>query len=118
MSYVGEHFPDWEMTAPGTGYSKQERDEIRKSAMVALGYGETVAPRDVDTLRQESCAVCGSDIYNGRECNVCGYIAPPAPFSDPDVDKAAELDELKEGLEEDLAEADESRIKPVASTAL
>jgi 8-oxo-dGTP pyrophosphatase MutT (NUDIX family) len=56
-------------------------------------YGETIAPADVDTLRDEGCPVCGEDdSFNGAECVVCGYVAPPKQFQDPDVSAAQEND--------------------------
>ena len=62
-----------------------------------FAYGETKAPADVDTLRDESCPICSeSDSYDGNECQVCGYVAPPKPFRDPDVDLARTLDLRKQ----------------------
>lgn len=56
-------------------------------------YGETKAPQQVDTLRDDSCPVCGDrDSFDGDTCRVCGYVAPPAMFRDPDLDKAKMLD--------------------------
>lgn len=75
-----------------------------------LAYGETKAPQDVDTLRDEACPICGNDTaYAGRECQICGYILPIKPFSDPDVDKAKELDQLKNTVDDQLLAADPSR---------
>ena len=56
-------------------------------------YGETKAPQQVDTLRDDSCPVCGdSDSFDGDPCQICGYVAPPKMFQDPDLDKAKLLD--------------------------
>lgn len=47
----------------------------------------------MDTLRDESCPICGEqDAWDGDQCRVCGFIQPPKQFQDPDVDKAKQLD--------------------------
>jgi hypothetical protein len=77
-----------------------------------FAYNEVRAPQDVDTLRDESCAICGNDIaFDGRECQVCGYIKPPKALDDPDVDKAKQLDQLKQNIvgERNLSGADPSQ---------
>jgi hypothetical protein len=69
-----------------------------------LAYGETMAPADVDTLRDEECPVCGeADAYDGNECQVCGFVAPPKMFQDPDLDTAKSMD-----LRKDIAEGQET----------
>jgi hypothetical protein len=66
-------------------------------AFARVAYGETVAPADVDTLRDESCSVCGEqDAWDGNICAVCGYVAPPKAFRDPDLDVAKQLDLRKQ----------------------
>lgn len=51
------------------------------------------APQQVDTLRDESCPVCSeADAWDGDECRVCGFVAPPDKFQDPDVDLHKQLD--------------------------
>ncbi len=56
-------------------------------------YGEQMAPADVDTLREEECPVCGeADAYDGNECQICGFVAPPDMFMDPDLDVAKQMD--------------------------
>lgn len=58
-----------------------------------LGYGETKAPAQVDTLRSDGCDVCGnSEGWDGRSCPVCQYVAPPVIFRDPDTSVAREMD--------------------------
>lgn len=60
----------------------------------ALAYGEQPAPGEVDTLRDESCPICSDrDSFDGDECGVCGYVAPPEQLQDPDVDMASEVDQ-------------------------
>lgn len=71
-------------------------------------YGETKAPTQVDTLRDETCPVCGdSDSFDGDTCQVCGYVAPPKIFQDPDLQKARLLD-----LRADPATGDPSNTNP------
>lgn len=65
-----------------------------------LAYGEQKAPEDVDTLREDACPVCGDrDTFDGANCQVCGYVAPPRMFRDPDLEKARQMD-----LRKDIAE--------------
>lgn len=84
------------------GACSEHKKEMTKDALIwKSAYGETMAPQDVDTLRDEECPVCGeSDSYDGNECQVCGFITPPKMFLDPDVDMAKNLD-----LRKDVAEA-------------
>ena len=121
--YAAEHHPGAMGKEPGTGYSAVPEDvkhahdmadEGKTITKVAGGqhisYGETKAPQDVDTLRDENCPICGNDsAFDGRECQVCGYIAPPKAFGDPDVEKAKQLDSLKQDIEDQNAEVDPSR---------
>ena len=107
LAYAEEHHPQ---------YAEDLRSHLSgvsgwtKEAMQRLAYGETVAPQDVDTLRDERCAICGNDTaYDGRECLVCGYLAPPKALGDPDVDKAKRLDELKQSVDDALLDVDPSR---------
>jgi 8-oxo-dGTP pyrophosphatase MutT (NUDIX family) len=57
---------------------------------------EIVVPRNIDTLRDSTCAVCGSvDSMNGDRCTVCGYMATPQAFQSPDTSLAPKVrDEL------------------------
>lgn len=65
-----------------------------------LAYGEQKAPANVDTLREDACPVCGDrDTFDGANCEVCSYVAPPKMFQDPDLEKAREMD-----LRKDIAE--------------
>lgn len=58
-----------------------------------VAYGETIAPPKVDTLRDENCPICGEDnAYDGHRCSICGYVAPPSPFKDPDLGMASRID--------------------------
>lgn len=58
-----------------------------------LAYGETKAPQEVDTLRTESCPVCGEqDSFDGERCMVCNFVQPPAMFQDPDTSVSKQMD--------------------------
>lgn len=63
-----------------------------------LGYGEVRAPAQIDTLRIRECPVCGEeDSWDGDgRCRACGYLPPPEPFRDPDLDVAQKAD-MREG---------------------
>jgi predicted RNA-binding Zn-ribbon protein involved in translation (DUF1610 family) len=60
---------------------------------LVTGYGETKAPSQVDTLRDEACPDCGeTEAWDGDKCMVCGFVAPPDTFQDPNVDMAKQVD--------------------------
>lgn len=62
-----------------------------------LAYGETRAPSDVDTLREDSCPVCGeTDSFMGDRCQVCGFARPPQMFQDPNLEIARQVDLRKD----------------------
>ncbi len=76
------------------------RIDLRAIAARKTAYGEQKAPMDVDTLREDACPVCGDrDTFDGAMCQVCGYVAPPKMFQDPDLEKARQMD-----LRKDIAE--------------
>lgn len=58
-------------------------------------YGETVAPAAINTLRQMECPVCGTDdSWDGTgNCRVCGYLPPPEPFREPDLEVAQRVND-------------------------
>lgn len=109
--YAGEHHPGLMGKEPGTGYSASEKEQpediqhakqldTEKSPLTKQAYGETKAPRDVDTLRAENCTVCGnSTAFDGKQCQICGYVAPPKEFGDPDTDMAKQMDLRKQILD-------------------
>lgn len=73
---------------------------MARTATRRLAYGETVAPAQVSTLRDDSCPVCGEvNGFNGERCMTCGYFKPPDEFMDPDLTKAKEVD-LRQSQEE------------------
>ena len=62
--------------------------------MQRRAYGETKVPQQVNTLRQEECPVCNeAEVWTGQRCPVCGYVAPPDMFRDPDTEKAMQVRE-------------------------
>jgi hypothetical protein len=119
--YRKTHFPDLPHAGPGTGYQasrgKAERPAASRQGDLGLdpgvvmalptgtsriAYGETKAPADVDTLRDENCPVCGdSNAWDGNECPICGFVQPPKQFQDPDLDKARQVDLRKNDLDLD-----------------
>lgn len=92
-----------------THLEPQKEAALRRYAksFQTLSYGETKAPQDVDTLRAENCTVCGnSTAFDGVQCQICGYVAPPRPFGDPDTDTARTNDMRKQVLDSDTGLAD------------
>lgn len=94
--------PDLPHAGPGTGYQASRQSETKMGRIDSLSlptgirsmaYGETKAPADVDTLRDESCPVCGeANAWDGNQCPVCNYVQPPKQFQDPDLDMARQVD--------------------------
>lgn len=92
-----------------TGEEEPKKESSRKHA-----YGETKAPQDVDTLRDDACPVCGDrDTFEGANCQVCGYVAPPKMFQDPDLELARQMD-----LRKDIAEFNGQPGQPVDPNSL
>jgi hypothetical protein len=115
-----KNYADLPHSGPGTGYQKQskgkaggvgpkavrgtsrEGDELLgqvgymapPAGIRSISYGETKAPPDVDTLRDESCPVCSetSNAWDGNKCQMCGFVQPPKQFQDPDLDLARKVD--------------------------
>lgn len=86
---------------PKPVHSSEQTDEgsawASRVGVQHLAYGETVAPPKVDTLRDENCPICGEDdAYDGHQCSICGYVAPPSPFGDPDLGLASRIDLRKQ----------------------
>lgn len=78
--------------------SAQFKDPMRHVAENPLPQDmQTKAPDEVDTLREEQvCPVCGNEM-DGEQCDVCGYVAPPKEFDNPDLTKAQDVrDEMKQ----------------------
>lgn len=76
-----------------------ERITRHSSLPSVLAYGETKAPQDVDTLRTESCPVCGEvDAFDGDRCQVCNFLQPPSMFTDPDTGVARQMELRKDEI--------------------
>lgn len=83
-----------------SGEIKHRSEGSRSSLPSIEAYNETKAPQDVDTLRAESCPVCGeTDSFDGDRCQVCNFIQPPAMFTDPDTGVAKQMDLRKDDLD-------------------
>ncbi len=95
QEHAREHYPN----LVGPGY--------HNARLRATAYGEQVAPPQVDTLRPEDCPICGDrDTFDGETCQVCGYIAPPDQFTDPNLELAQQVD-LRDGADPDDGEPPE-----------
>lgn len=71
------------------------------SSLPHVAYGETKAPADVDTLRTESCPVCGeTGGFDGDRCDVCNFVLPPPMFQDPDTGVARQMDLNKQEFDQ------------------
>lgn len=80
---------------------------LSKAASRHQAIDEVRVPTDVDTLADSSCPVCGEDdAFNGDECGVCGFIRPPDPFMDPDLEVAQEVDLRQDAGEQVTLEDD------------
>jgi hypothetical protein len=82
---------------------EQEDPRIRRRKRRHQGARRTAAdqpprmPPPVDTLRPDKCPVCGdSDVFKGQRCSVCGFVAPPDIFRDPDTQQAAQNHQMLE----------------------
>lgn len=54
---------------------------------------DVLAPTKIDTMRQDTCPVCGEkDSYADDKCAVCGFNRPPDFMMDPDLEKAKQQD--------------------------
>lgn len=83
--HAKERLPDVD---PENLHHKSPHTGMRKRAL-----NEIKAPEQVNTLREEECPVCSeSEVYDGERCPVCGFIAPPSMFRDPDLDMAKSVD--------------------------
>lgn len=81
-------------------------------------YGETIAPEDVDTLRQEEpCPQCGQ-LVDDRLCPMCGYEKPIGALGDPDTSVAGEVDLRQDSGDEEVEVAEDGDIDPNQDTDL
>ena len=75
------------------GKNAERADQPHEGAMrVALAAEEIIVPRNIDTMRDSTCAVCGSQgTMNGDRCTVCNYLATPEAFQSPDLGLAGQV---------------------------
>lgn len=93
---------------------KQEKTASSLPDLIRLAYGETRAPADVDTLRTESCPVCGeTSAFDGDRCDVCKFVLPPPMFQDPDTSVAKQMDLEKEEFDQGMVNPDGEPIDDV-----
>lgn len=98
---TGEYSPSWRFGS------------IKKNA-----YGETVAPAQVDTLRQEEpCPQCGQ-LVDDRLCPMCGYEKPMGGLGDPDTSVAQDVDLRQENGDQEVEVAPDGDIDPNQDTDL
>ncbi len=92
----------------------KKRTEGSRSSLPTVAYNETRAPADVDTLRTESCPVCGeADSYDGDRCQVCHFIQPPSMFTDPDTGVAKQMDLRKDQFDQGMVGPDGQPIQGI-----
>lgn len=83
------------------GLSDVRRGEPGIYDQAKTSVNEVKAPTQVDTMRAERCPVCQDDeAYDGDRCGICGYVAPPEMFQDPDLDKAQQVDLRQDQMEQ------------------
>jgi len=72
-----------------------------------VAFGETTVPPKIDTLRLAECPVCNEEAdWDGTgRCRICGYIPPPEPFRDPDLEVAKRVDMTDGWINPELAKA-------------
>lgn len=98
----------------GVSGEVKHRTEGSRSSLPTLAYNETRAPADVDTLRTESCPVCGeTDSFDGDRCQVCNFIQPPAMFTDPDTGVARQMDLKKDQFDQGMVAPDGQPIEGI-----
>ena len=96
-------------------WSTRKSDEMRRKHEAAmargsvskLAWGEMKAPAVVDTLGLVECPVCGerSKFDTSGRCTVCGFLPPPEPFREPDLDVAQKVDMRDGWINPDLMAA-------------
>lgn len=81
-----------ELAARTVNKERAEKGETKshKVAEAPLPQAEMMTmPEYVDTMREEEvCPVCGSNMEEGHQCEVCGYVEPPEGLDNPDLDQA------------------------------
>ena len=58
-------------------------------------------PDEIDDIENdETCPLCGSSVFDGEYCNVCGYQEPPEGFDDILLESEEDYEEFGEDKEE------------------
>lgn len=89
------------------GDEQGPKDQMSLFTSRRLAFGETKAPSAIDTLRVKDCPVCGEDetFDSDGRCQVCGYLPPPEPFREPDLEVAQKADMRSGPVNEKLLKA-------------
>jgi len=78
---------------PPSPYPMPQDDNPVNPIIPKLGYGETIAPPQVDTMRDEqSCPQCGDEGFDGKECQLCQFRMPPEELQEPNLEQAKQVD--------------------------
>jgi 8-oxo-dGTP pyrophosphatase MutT (NUDIX family)/predicted GNAT family acetyltransferase len=98
-----EHGPEKYYHSDFTHHRWPASDIDPDSGLRKHAYGETKAPAQIDTLREDECPVCGNtEGWDGIDCPVCQWSKPPDVFMDPDTSVARTMD--LRGVGEDAAQ--------------
>jgi hypothetical protein len=54
-------------------------------------------PEEVDSKDDEPCPLCGSDHFDGKHCQTCGYDVAPDGLNDIDIDDIDEVEDVDNG---------------------
>jgi len=80
-----------EVYVPGGVHAQVAQDH--DPVIPKLSYGETIAPPQVDTMREEeNCPQCGDEGFDGKECQLCQFRQPPDELKEPSLDQAKQVD--------------------------
>ena len=70
----------------------QPHEGSMKVALRRTAADEIIVPKNIDTMRDDTCPVCSSSgTTSGSRCSVCGYAASPSAFQDPDTSLAGKV---------------------------
>lgn len=66
-------------------------------------------PEEVDSKDDEPCPLCGSDHFDGKHCQTCGYDVAPDGLNDIDIDDLDEVEDVDDGnVDNDDIDGDEA----------
>jgi len=83
------------------------RGASKMATVEKTAWGEMKAPAVVNTLGLVECPVCGErNKFDGTgRCTVCGFLPPPEPFREPDLEVAQKVDMRDGWVNPDLMSA-------------